>query len=454
MSDSNENPEEYPIEAGDAVASDSPTEEPVADPVVSGAVVGQPERAETEDDPDGDYGRGKIMAGWVYLSVLFVVFVGLALLVFTLPDNESETATSDTTEAVGDDLVPVDVLLSVDHDTIALAGAVPDDATVDRLVELADARYADGEVIDELTVDDGTTLDQGHVTVSGVTVEGDPRPEGISGDVAAALGLAANPLDVTFETQVLSPASVSVDVSDTQATVSGAVPSEEDRSQMVAVIGDAWGTAVDDGGLVVGDALTMDGATITVSGSVLAGDLRVGQMGGALVGAFGEGVNIDISGLEVDTSDAALADLEEQLRVQLAENPILFEVGSAVIDAQSAPIVEQVAAAIQLAPGIEVEIVGHTDSTGSAEANQTLSEERAAAVLERLVELGVERDRLTSKGVGADEPVASNDTAEGQAQNRRIEFLFGGEEAATDDTADDTADDAAADDGTTDDADG
>jgi OOP family OmpA-OmpF porin len=73
-------------------------------------------------------------------------------------------------------------------------------------------------------------------------------------------------------------------------------------------------------------------------------------------------------------------------------------------------------------PSLKVEIDGHTDSTGSAAFNQTLSEQRAKAVLEYFVSKGISRGRLIAKGFGPSNPVASNVTAEGRAKNRRVEL--------------------------------
>ncbi len=73
-------------------------------------------------------------------------------------------------------------------------------------------------------------------------------------------------------------------------------------------------------------------------------------------------------------------------------------------------------------PNAKFSIEGHTDSTGSAKLNQKLSEDRAAAVMNALIERGVSADNLTSKGFGASQPVATNKTAAGKAQNRRTEI--------------------------------
>ena len=72
--------------------------------------------------------------------------------------------------------------------------------------------------------------------------------------------------------------------------------------------------------------------------------------------------------------------------------------------------------------GLSFEVRGHTDSAGDRAFNIRLSEERAAAVAEYLAARGIPRDRLDPVGFGPDEPVASNDTRDGRAANRRIEF--------------------------------
>ena len=74
-----------------------------------------------------------------------------------------------------------------------------------------------------------------------------------------------------------------------------------------------------------------------------------------------------------------------------------------------------------------MEVDGHTDSVGSDMYNQTLSEERANAVREYLVGQGVPADSITSKGFGKTSPVATNDTAQGRQQNRRVELVVSGD---------------------------
>jgi OOP family OmpA-OmpF porin len=79
---------------------------------------------------------------------------------------------------------------------------------------------------------------------------------------------------------------------------------------------------------------------------------------------------------------------------------------------------------LQENPEIVVRIEGHTDSLGSEAYNMGLSERRAAAVVEYLVANGITRDRLTSVGMGENAPTADNNTEEGRARNRRVDFVI------------------------------
>jgi OOP family OmpA-OmpF porin len=99
----------------------------------------------------------------------------------------------------------------------------------------------------------------------------------------------------------------------------------------------------------------------------------------------------------------------------------LFEVGSAELSTQGRKALEQLRDTLYLYPVATATIVGHTDSLGSESFNQSLSEQRAQAVADYLIEGGIEEDRLTVKGMGESQPIASNDTAEGRAKNRRVE---------------------------------
>ncbi|HHH50587.1 MAG TPA: OmpA family protein, partial [Saprospiraceae bacterium] len=100
---------------------------------------------------------------------------------------------------------------------------------------------------------------------------------------------------------------------------------------------------------------------------------------------------------------------------------LTFDTGSANISGSSKTEVENFAKVMNAYSTIKVEVQGHTDNTGDAAKNKTLSQARADAVKAMLMNLGVSGDRITTNGYGADNPTASNDTAEGRKQNRRIE---------------------------------
>lgn len=74
-------------------------------------------------------------------------------------------------------------------------------------------------------------------------------------------------------------------------------------------------------------------------------------------------------------------------------------------------------------PELKFSVEGHTDSDGDDASNMKLSEVRANAILDRIVNLGIDGSRLTSKGYGESKPMTGNDSPEGKAQNRRVEFV-------------------------------
>ena len=101
---------------------------------------------------------------------------------------------------------------------------------------------------------------------------------------------------------------------------------------------------------------------------------------------------------------------------------VTFETSSSVIRPSSYDKLDEVAEALRANPDVRVEISGHTDNVGSDEGNLTLSQARAESVRRYFIEKGVAADRMEAKGYGETKPVATNDTAEGRAENRRVEM--------------------------------
>jgi OmpA-OmpF porin, OOP family len=109
---------------------------------------------------------------------------------------------------------------------------------------------------------------------------------------------------------------------------------------------------------------------------------------------------------------------------QLFTYELAFDTNSDKLKGTNWPILEALAGLLKMDPSLKIQITGHTDSTGDATANQSLSERRAKTVKQTLSDkYGVDPSRLTAKGYGAEQPLAENDTEQGRAINRRVELV-------------------------------
>jgi outer membrane protein OmpA-like peptidoglycan-associated protein len=152
----------------------------------------------------------------------------------------------------------------------------------------------------------------------------------------------------------------------------------------------------------------------------------LGAAAGALAGgAVGAALDRQARDLRasLDNDRIAIRNTGQQLVVTMPEG-ILFDFDSAAIRASLQSDLRALARNLQQYPDTTVDVVGHTDSTGSAEYNMDLSSRRAAAVAGVLLEEGVAPFRVRSFGRGESQPVATNLTPEGRAQNRRVEVII------------------------------
>ncbi len=101
---------------------------------------------------------------------------------------------------------------------------------------------------------------------------------------------------------------------------------------------------------------------------------------------------------------------------------VTFVTGSAELTPASIAVLIDLAGILGQDPTVQIEIRGHTDSTGGATANRELSRRRAASVRASLIQMGLAAERLTAVGYGEDVPLADNATPEGRARNRRVEI--------------------------------
>ena len=102
---------------------------------------------------------------------------------------------------------------------------------------------------------------------------------------------------------------------------------------------------------------------------------------------------------------------------------ITFDVNKADIKDESMVEINRIKKLMDENPELKYEVQGHTDSTGTPESNQKLSEKRAKAIVDKLVELGIDPSRLTAVGKGQSAPIADHSTEEGKAKNRRVVFV-------------------------------
>jgi OOP family OmpA-OmpF porin len=127
------------------------------------------------------------------------------------------------------------------------------------------------------------------------------------------------------------------------------------------------------------------------------------------------------SGQVVVDANALAAGLDADGKVTL--QGIYFDTGRDTLRPESGAALDQVLLLLQQRPALNLRIVGHTDSTGSAQANLALSQARAERVRDALMARGVAPGRLEAFGMGPNAPVASNDTEDGRARNRRVELV-------------------------------
>jgi outer membrane protein OmpA-like peptidoglycan-associated protein len=140
------------------------------------------------------------------------------------------------------------------------------------------------------------------------------------------------------------------------------------------------------------------------------------------------------AGAAAASADAQAQQLREELLAMQAKQTdrgmvitlgdVLFDTGKAELKPGAMNTVERLAGFLNEHPDLKVLIEGHTDSRGSADYNLGLSERRADSVRAALASRGIQGDRIQARGLGKDYPVASNDTREGQQQNRRVEIVF------------------------------
>jgi outer membrane protein OmpA-like peptidoglycan-associated protein len=136
------------------------------------------------------------------------------------------------------------------------------------------------------------------------------------------------------------------------------------------------------------------------------GDVNYTEFG--QLGAYDDGIRS--KGIKDEMSSKGFADIYG----------IYFDFGSPEIKEESMPVIAEIVSYLNENPEVKIIVEGHTDNVGNESSNQKLSENRAKTVMDRLTEKGINKDRLSVKGYGSNQPVSDNDTETGRAQNRRV----------------------------------
>jgi len=259
----------------------------------------------------------------------------------------------------------------------------------------------------------------------------------------------------TSEPSAASPTRLGVNRDGNAVTITGDVPDDATRSELVSAVKSQWaaadvtdhatvvpGARVPDlsglGGVLsdadgVGDlGLNVSGSDLTITGTVPDLDIASRIQASAKLAfpnlKLTNNIQILATGAPpMDTPGPATANaptpgcstLQADI-VNLLRTPIGFTSGGAQMTSESKPLVAKIAAKVAACPAASISVVGYTDNVGGEAVNQQLSAGRAKAVADALVANGVAPDHVSSRGAGSADPIASNDTPAGRAQNRRV----------------------------------
>jgi len=348
---------------------------------------------------------------------------------------------------------------------VTLGGSAPLPATKGRLLEAARATLGGVEVVDQMNLSRGAPprfdnaallmLDQiwklkdGKITISDakVSLAGMARELGGREAIAAALKNLPEGFSVAAN-EIKAPPYIFQAYKDPVAvtlTLTGYVPDNNAHAALVAAAGRKFFNekVVDNIKASLGAPSGFANAVVPAlgalsrlsTGTLVVSDREVKLSGDAFYDAAAAQIRAGLKDFpqgwqfKADISvKPASAPVDGTVCQQLfsgllAKGKIRFESGRATIDPDSVGLLDRLVETALRCPAANIEIAGHTDADGEDGFNQMLSEKRAQAVVDYLVKAGLPASQFTATGYGSTQPVASNETDEGKAQNRRIDFL-------------------------------
>jgi OmpA-OmpF porin, OOP family len=349
---------------------------------------------------------------------------------------------------------------------VTLAGSAPLPASKGTLLEAARGGLGGAEVVDQMNLSRGAPprfdnvalllldqigkLKEGKVTISDTKISLSGMARDLGGREAIAAALKNLPEGFSIATnEIKAPPYIFEAYKDPVAvtlTLSGYVPDNNVHAAIAAAAGRKFFSekVVDNLKASIGAPSGFISAVVPAlgalsrlsTGTLVVSDRQVKLSGDAFYDAAAAQIR---AGLDKDFPQGwqvkgdisvkpAAAPVDATVCQQLfsdllAKGKIRFESGRATIDPDSAGLLDRLIETAMRCPTTNIEIAGHTDGDGEDAFNQALSEKRAQSVADYLVKAGLPANRFTATGYGSTQPVAGNDTDEGKAQNRRIEFV-------------------------------
>jgi outer membrane protein OmpA-like peptidoglycan-associated protein len=185
------------------------------------------------------------------------------------------------------------------------------------------------------------------------------------------------------------------------------------KTQKGALIGTGGGAAA---GAILGQAIGRNTSSTLIGAAVGA---AVGGLTGGLVGNYMDKQEAEMRQALSNVEGAAIQREQDVLAINF-KSDVMFSKGSATVKGGAQDELDRVGKILNKYPETTIQIAGYTDSTGSADVNQKLSEKRAHAVKSALVARNVDQARISTVGYGENKPIADNDTEAGRMMNRRV----------------------------------
>lgn len=184
-----------------------------------------------------------------------------------------------------------------------------------------------------------------------------------------------------------------------------------------------WSNTAKGGAIGAGAGGAIGGAIGSASGNTATGAIIGAVVGGAAGATIGRYMDKQAEEIEGDLEGAEIERVGEGIKITF-DSGLLFDTEKYALKQATKDNLDNLSETLQKYEDTKILVEGHTDASGADDYNMTLSEKRAKSVADYIIQLGVDPSRITTKGYGETQPVASNETAEGKTQNRRVEMAI------------------------------